>query len=116
MQPVISRSKLLSIIAQLKGKIFNVCWTKKSGELRCANVRQYVKSKKVGTGKGIAKNANSYLTVYLMWNQQGNTFLAESGYRVINLDTVEYITFGGTVYKVIPSAITAFYDTTVTAA
>lgn len=115
MQNTISRSKLESVIKQLKGKIFNVCWTKKSGELRCANVRQYVKSKRVGTGKGIAKDSNSYLTVYLMWNQQGNTFLAESGYRVINLDTVEYISFNGKTHRVVPSAITEFHDTTIAA-
>jgi len=118
MQNTISRSKLQSVIKSLKGRIFNVCWTKKSGQLRCANVRCGVYSKRTSTGwgKSRAKPSNALLTVWLMQNQQGNTFLAESGYRVINLDTIEYITFNGVVHKVTPSAILEFHDTTVSAA
>ena len=118
MQNTISRSKLLSVIKSLKGRIFNVCWTKKSGQLRCANVRcgVYTKRTTTGYGKGRAKSSNSLLTVWLMHNQQGNTFYAESGYRVINLDTIEYITINGKVHQVTPSAILEFHDTTVSAA
>ena len=118
MQNTISRSKLESTIKALKGKIFNVCWTKKSGELRCANVRcgVYKKRTSTGWGKGKAKNSNSLLTVWLMQNQQGNTFYAESGYRLINLDTIEFITLKGKVHRVTPSAILEFHDTTISAA
>jgi hypothetical protein len=116
MQNNISRSKLESAIKSLKGKIFNVCWTKKSGELRCANVRCGVYTKTKGMGKGIANHSNSYVTVWLMHNQQGNTFYAESGYRVINLDTIEFISFNKLTYRVTPSAILEFHDTTVSAA
>ena len=118
MQNTISRSKLESTIKSLKGKIFNVCWTKKSGELRCANVRcgVYTKTKSTGKRKGIANHSNSYVTVWLMHNQQGNTFYAESGYRVINLDTVEFISFNKMTHRVTPSAILEFHDTTQSAA
>lgn len=112
----ISRTKLENLIKNLGGKIFNVCWIKKTGEVRCANVRQAVKSKKKGTGRGIANASNSYLTVYLMWNMQGNTFNGESGYRVINLDTIKYISVHGHHCKVTPEPIIEFHDTTATAA
>ena len=67
MQKTIARAKLGQVLDQLKGSIFSVCWVKKSGEVRCANVRKGVYKKKKGNGKGLASVANSYMTVYLMW-------------------------------------------------
>ena len=106
MQNTINRSKLERFLHSLKGKIFQVCWTKKTGETRCANVRKGVYKKLSSTRKGskVATNRTSYVTVYLMWHMQGNKFLGESGYRVINLDTISSITANGETLTVTPPA------------
>ena len=112
MQNYLSRSKIEKFIKSLNGKIFNVCWTKKSGDLRCANVRTSVAKHVNGRGKSIANSTNSYIGIYLMWTMDGHTFKAEEGHRYLNIDTIEYITANGINYTVIPQAITAFHDTT----
>lgn len=115
MQYQISRSKIDQFIKTLNGKIFNVCWTKQTGELRCANVRTSVRKGVKGTGKSGVNNNNSYIVVYLMWNMDGQTFKAEKGHRYLNIDTIEYISVNGIHYTVIPEAIVEFHDTTTTA-
>ena len=109
----ISRSKVEKFIKSLNGKIFNVCWTKKTCELRCANVRTSVRKGVKGTGKSIANRTNSYIGVFLMWTMDGHTFKAENGHRYLNIDTIEYIKANGINYTVIPEAIIAFHDTTI---
>lgn len=84
------RTKLIEILRSLGGQIFNVCWIKKDGTERCANARlNVIKGTKGGTSS--AKPTNSYMVIYLMWNMQGNTFLAEDGYRMLNLNTIRSI-------------------------
>lgn len=110
----ISRTKLLQQIYSLSNQIFSVCWIKKDGEIRCANARTGVKQFVKGTGKSKSKSKDNLLTVYLMWNMDGNTFQAESGYRSLNLDAVKWIKMGGVHYQVIPEPIVEFHDTTTT--
>ncbi len=84
------RTKLLQILKQFGTQIFNVCWVKKDGSERCANVRLGVTSKLKG-GKSSANTSNSFVPVYLMWTMEGNTFRAEEGYRMLNLNTIRSI-------------------------
>ena len=107
MPTTINRSKLERFIHNLRGKIFQVCWTKKTGEVRCANVRKgvYKKLSAKSRGSKVATNSTSYITVYLMWHMQGNNFLGESGYRVINLDTISSITANGETLTVTPPVV-----------
>ena len=103
------RTKLIEVLRSLGGQIFNVCWIKKNGTERCANARLSVYKKTKG-GTSSAKPTNSYIVVYLMWNMQGNSFLAESGYRNLNLNTIRSIN-GITVY---PEPIEDTIDITTT--
>ena len=84
------RTKLLQILQQFGTQIFNVCWIKKDGSERCANVRLGV-TKHLKGGKSSANTSNSFIPVYLMWTMDGNTFRAEAGYRMLNLNTIRSI-------------------------
>ena len=84
------RTKLLQIIKNLGGKIFHVRWVKQNGDERSANVRLGV-TKHLKGGQSSANTTNSFLAVYLMWNMNGNSFKAEQGYRMLNLDTIRSI-------------------------
>ena len=84
------RTKLLQILQQFGTQIFNVCWIKKDGSERCANVRLGV-TKHLKGGKSNANAGNSFIPVYLMWTMDGNTFQAEAGYRMLNLNTIRSI-------------------------
>lgn len=84
------RTKLLQILNQMRGQIFSVCWIKKNGDERCANVRLGV-TKHLKGGQSRAKSSNSLLPVYLMWSMDGDTFKAEEGYRLLNLNTIRSI-------------------------
>jgi len=110
----ISRTKLIQQIYSLKNRIFSVCWIKKNGEIRCANARTGVKQFVKGTGKRKTKSRDNLLTVYLMWNMDGDTFQAESGYRSLNLESVKWLKMGGVHYEVTPEPIVEFHDTTIT--
>tara|TARA_A200000113_G_C8758953_1_gene320430 strand:- start:286 stop:645 length:360 start_codon:yes stop_codon:yes gene_type:complete len=103
------RTKLLQIIQELRGQIFNVCWVKKNGDERCANVRLGV-TKHLKGGKSPANASNSFIPVFLMWNMDGNTFRSESGYRMLNLNTIRSI--NGT--RVTPDPIFNEIDLTTT--
>ena len=100
----------MQFIQGLKGKIFQVCWIKKDGTHRCANVRLSVHKHLKGTGKSPAKNTNGYITVYLMWSMDGDTFNAESGYRSLNLETITSIQAQGKCYWVYPAPISKSVD------
>ena len=84
------RTKLLQIIQELRGQIFHVCWIKKNGDERCANVRLGV-TKHLKSGQSPANAGNSFIPVFLMWSMNGDTFRAESGYRMLNLNTIRSI-------------------------
>ena len=84
------RTKLLQVIEQMGGQIFHVCWIKKDGSERCANVRLGV-TKHLRGGKSSAHAGNSFIPVFLMWSMDGNTFRGESGYRMLNLNTIRSI-------------------------
>lgn len=84
------RTKLLQILQQFGTQIFHVCWIKKDGSERCANVRLGV-TKHLKGGKSNANPGNSFIPVYLMWTMDGNTFQAEAGYRNLNLNTIRSI-------------------------
>ena len=84
------RTKLLQIIQELRGQIFSVCWIKKNGDERCANVRLGV-TKHLKGGQSPANAGNSFIPVFLMWSMDGNTFNAEAGYRMLNLNTIRSI-------------------------
>ena len=84
------RTKLLQIIQELRGQIFSVCWIKKNGDERCANVRLGV-TKYLKGGQSPANAGNSFLPVFLMWSMDGDTFRSESGYRMLNLNTIRSI-------------------------
>lgn len=114
MQNQIHRQKLMQFIQDLKGKIFQVCWIKKDGTHRCANVRLGVRKHLKGTGKSPAKNTNGYITVYLMWSMDGDTFKAESGYRSLNLETITSIQADNIFYGIYPSPINKSVDLSVT--
>ena len=88
---LIHRTKLESLIVSSKGKIFSCLFLKKDGSLRAMNCRLGVTKGVKGTGKPIHNQSNSYLTVYDMINKD---------YRAINLDTLELLEFGGTLYQV----------------
>lgn len=107
---MLNRQKLLQFIKSLRGQIFQVCWIKKDGTHRCANVRLGVHNKRKGTGKSPAKSDNSYITVYLMWSMDGDTFKAETGYRLLNLDTITSIQANGLQYFVHPEPIVSSID------
>lgn len=84
------RTKLLQIIQELRGQIFSVCWTKQNGDERCANVRLGV-TKHLKGGQSPANAGNSFIPVFLMWSMDGDTFKAEKGYRMLNLNTIRSI-------------------------
>lgn len=107
---MLHRQKLLQFIQGLRGRIFQVCWIKKDGTHRCANVRLGVHSKLKGTGKSPSTDKNSYITVYLMWSMDGDTFKAEHGYRCLNLATITSIQVNNTYYQVTPDPIVSNVD------
>ncbi len=84
------RTKLLQILHQSGPHFFIVWWVKKDGSERCANVRLGV-TKHLKGGKSPANTSNSFIPVYLMWTMDGNTFKAEAGYRMLNLNTIRSI-------------------------
>lgn len=104
MQYTIHRNKLQLFLRVIRGKIINVKWYKKDGTLRSANVRSGV-YKLLKGGKSSANQYNSYVTVYLMWQMDGTSFKAESGYRNLNLSTISSLTFQGTTYEITPQPI-----------
>jgi hypothetical protein len=78
-----NRNELRTIIAALRNQIFHVTWFKRDGSLRTANARARVFKGIKGTGRRVKQTNNNYLSVYLMGN--------ETGYRTLNLDTVQQI-------------------------
>ena len=113
MEITIHRTRLQNLIRNTYGKIFNVCWIKKDGTERCANARVSVTKYLKGTGKPPSIK-HSYITIYLMWCMDGNTFKAENGYRNLNLDTITQIKLHGVTCKVTPMPITEHLDLTTT--
>lgn len=104
----LNRTKLLSFIQNLDNKVFSIKWTKKDGTERHANVRRKV-TKYLSGGKAPAAN-HSFIAVYLMPRMNGNTFIYESGYRFVNLETVHSIRANGINYTITPEAIDLSMD------
>ncbi len=108
---VLNRIKLYTFIRALGNTIFNITWIKKDGSIRNANVRQSVKlirkSKRISV---VAQPNSAYLLLYLMPNMQGNTFLYESGFRLVNLSTITQITTKGSSHQITPEPITQTFD------
>jgi hypothetical protein len=80
---MLKRNNLRTIIAALQNQIFHVSWYKRDGTLRTANARARVLKGIKGTGRRVKQDSNNYLSIYLMGN--------ETGYRTLNLDTVQNI-------------------------
>lgn len=90
MKPITSK-KAVELIKATDGKIFKVTFRKKDGTFRRMNCRLGVQ--KDLTGKGMAYKPEDYnlMTVYDM---------EKEGYRMINLNTLLYVTVGGVKYQV----------------
>ena len=88
--------------------MFSITWTKKDGTIRQANVRRKV-TKYLCGGKAPA-NTHSFIAVYLMPRMTGNTFIYESGYRMVNLETVHNIKANGNTYTITPEVIDLTLD------
>lgn len=86
----VSREEAASIIRKSGGKIFGATFTKKNGEKRIMNARLGVTSKLKGCKSTIAGKEN-LIGCYDNKNQ---------GYRCINTETLQKVSFGGTVYEV----------------
>jgi hypothetical protein len=110
---IIHRSKLEQLLLTTRGKIFNVCWTKKDGTERCANARLGVTKHIKGTGMPPSLK-HSYISIYLMWTMDGHTFEAERGYRNLNLDTITSVRLHGVECVVTPIPIAQHIDLTTT--
>ena len=105
---ILNRTKLLDFIHELGDKIFSLSWTKKDGTERHANVRRKV-TKYLCGGKAPA-STHSFIAVYLMPRMNGHTFTYESGYRMVNLETVHHITVNGKTFTITPEAIDITMD------
>jgi hypothetical protein len=91
MKPIsISTKEAEFILRQSKGKVFSVSFYKKDGTLRKLQGRLGVKKDLKGCVNTV-KAYTEYLTVYEM----------HVGYRNVNLNTIDSITFCGKTYKVI---------------
>ena len=93
----ISRVKAAQLMASTKGKYFSAAFRKKDGSLREMVSRTGVKKfRRPPDKKSIASNLdNPYFLVY---------DIKKKGYRVINLETLLWVKFGGTRYNVIGNA------------
>lgn len=109
---MLHRQKLIPFIESLGHKIFNISWIKKDGSIRNANVRRkVVKYLKGGNSPG---NNHAFIAVYLMPKMTGNTFLYESGYRMLNLETIQHITVDYTCYTITPEPVINSIDLSIT--
>lgn len=109
---LLHRQKLLGFIDKMGHRVFNITWIKKDGSIRNANVRRKVtKYLKGGNGPG---NNNAFIAIYLMPKMTGNTFLHESGYRMLNLETIKQITTNGERFEVTPEPIIQSIDLSLT--
>lgn len=77
------------ILRATKGKVFSVVFYKKDGSLRQLQGRLGVRKDIKGKGNVMAYH-KEYITVYEMHN----------GYRNVNLNSIQSISFGKKVYKV----------------
>ena len=93
----ISRVKAAQLMASTKGKYFSAAFRKKDGSLREMVSRTGVKKfRRTPDKKSFASNLdNPYFLVY---------DIKKKGYRVINLETLLWVKFGGTRYNVIGNA------------
>jgi len=110
-----NRTKILDLIRSFGSNIFHVCWIKKDGSIRTANVRRYVKKSIKGTGRRVSQPDNSLLPVYLMHNLRGwNTWENVTAWRALNLDTILYVKCNGKVHHIDPDPISDPVDTAIT--
>lgn len=113
MQLQLHRTKIKNFLRSLHGQIFHVCWVKKDGSTRQANAR-------LSVAKNLKRRVSSenlslpYVTIYLMWKMDGESFIAESGYRKLNLDTIKYIGAFNSHWTICPEPITQSVDLTTT--
>ena len=109
------RTKLLELIKHLKGKIFHITWLTKKGELRTSNARRLVSKGIKGTGKRrINQTNNSLIGIYILPTLKGNQWDFRSGWRSLNLDTVQSIRCNNVTHQITPDPITNWVDTTTT--
>jgi hypothetical protein len=93
-QARINRVKAASLLFSTKGKYFSAGFYKKDGTYREIVSRTGVKKyRKTEDKKSFATNPdNPYFLVY---------DIKKKGYRVINLETLAWVKFGGTTYDVV---------------
>ena len=93
----VSRVKAALFMASTNGKLFGAKYIKKDGTLRKIVCRIGVKKyRKTTHRKSFANDTdNPYFLVYDIKNE---------GYRVINLETLIWVKFSGTLYNVIENA------------
>ena len=109
------RTKLLQLIKNLRGKIFHITWLTKKGELRQSNARRHVSKGISGKGKRTISQANnSLIGIYILPTMNGNEWDFRSGWRSLNLDTVQSITCNNVTHVITPDPIASWEDTTKT--
>lgn len=93
----LSRVKAIELVKSTKGRYFSAAFMKKDGSYRKIVSRTGVKKfRRTPDKKSFAHNSdNPYFLVY---------DIKKNGYRVINLETLLWVKFGGTRYDVIGSA------------
>lgn len=111
---MLHRNKLLTLIKSLGGSIFNITWVKKDGTIRNANVRRHVNLFNSGRPSPAHSLGSSYVLVYLVPKMEGNTFTYETGWRLVNLETVTQINAKGKQYDISPEPITEIIDLSTT--
>lgn len=80
-------ARIFDVIDSTDGKIFTATFVKKNGEVRKMNCRTDVTAHLKGGDKGYDARSKNLETVYDMQSR---------GYRTINVNTTQEITFGGT--------------------
>lgn len=109
---LLHRQKITTFLEGLQNKIFNITWIKKDESIRNANVRRKV-TRYLKGGNG-PKQSNAFIAVYLMPQMAGNTFLYESGYRMLNLETIKQININGDCFEITPEPIINSIDLSLT--
>jgi hypothetical protein len=109
---MLHRQKIITFIDSLGNRIFNITWIKRDGSIRNANVRRkvirYLK------GGNAPSNGHAFIAVYLMPKMTGNSFLYESGYRMLNLETIKHITVNKQCYDITPEPVIHSIDLSIT--
>jgi hypothetical protein len=92
----ISKDKAKELIKNTKGKFFTVTFTKKDGTTRIMNARLGVKAYLKGGELPYNPEAKGLIPV---WDPKAKSG-SDSGYRMINVSTINNLKIGNNVYKV----------------